>query len=91
MSKLIRSTYVTRPAIVNGEPELHHGEGHVLVERVQNQHADALVRPTTVHQQEFLKESELGNRIVTGQHGLHTLLTTDTNTYNVVRLSYNRR
>lgn len=54
---------------------MHHGECKVLVEEVAEETAHAQVGPAAVHQQEALKEAELGEGVVTGQHGLDALLT----------------
>lgn len=54
---------------------MHHGEGKVLVEEVAEETAHAQVGPAAVDQQEALKEAELGEGVVAGQHGLDPLLT----------------
>lgn len=59
---------------------MHEGEGEVLVEEVAQELAHAQVGPAAMDQQEALQEAELGEREVTGENSLHTLLTTDTHT-----------
>ena len=53
---------------------MNEGEGEVLVKEVAQELAHAQVGPAAVHQQEALKEAELGEGVVAGQHGLHPLL-----------------
>lgn len=43
-----------REATEEAEPEVHHGEGKVLVEEVAEETAHAQVGPAAVHQQEAL-------------------------------------
>ena len=70
---------LSREAAEEAEPEVHHGEGKVLVEEVAEETAHAQVGPAAVHQQEALQEAELGEGVVTGQNSLDPLLTWDTN------------
>lgn len=53
---------------------MDEGEGEVFVEEVAQELAHAQVRPTAVHQQEALQETELGKGVIAGQHSLHALL-----------------
>jgi len=50
------------------------GKCKVLVEEVSQKFTHAVVGPATMDQQQSLKVSELGNRIVTGQDSLKALL-----------------
>lgn len=70
---------LSREATKEAEPEVHHGEGKILVEEVAEETAHAQVGPAAVNQQEALKKAELGEGVVTGQNGLDPLLTWDTN------------
>ena len=76
---VLKDLYLCREATEEAEPEVHHGEGKVLVEEVAEEAAHAQVGPAAMHQQEALQEAELGKGVVTGQHGLYPLLTWDTN------------
>lgn len=52
-------------------------EGEVLVEEVAQELAHSVVGPAAVHQQQSLKETELSDRVVRGQHGLVTFFSAD--------------
>lgn len=64
-----------RESTEEAEPEVHHGESKVFVEEVAEETAHAQVGPAAVHQQKALQEAELGEGVVTSQHGLDPLLT----------------
>ena len=72
--------YLSRESAEEGIPEVTQGEGKVFVEEVTEELAHSQVGPATVHQQQTFQVAELRNGEVTGQHSLHTLHTTDTNT-----------
>ena len=74
-------SHLCREAAEEGVPEVNEGEGEVLVKEVAQELAHAQVGPAAVHQQEALKEAELGEGVVAGQHGLHPLLAWDAHTY----------
>lgn len=73
----LREQYLRGEATEEAKPEVHHGEGKVLVEEVAEETAHAQVGPAPVHQQEALQEAELGEGVVTGQNGLDALLPRD--------------
>ena len=56
---------------------MDQGEGKVLEEEEAEELAHADVGPASVHQQEALEVTELGEGVVARHHGLHALLTTD--------------
>jgi len=58
--------------------DLRHDEHRTFVERPEQEFAHAHVRPVPVNQQEPLKESELGKRVVGRPSCLETLPACDT-------------
>lgn len=70
-----------REAAEETEPEVHHGEGKVLVKEVAEEATHAQVRPAAVHQQETLQKAELGEGVVGRQHRLDALLPANAHTY----------
>ncbi len=68
------SPHLCREAAEEAVPEVDKGEGEVLVEEVAQKLAHPQVGPAAVHQQEALQKAELGERVVAGQYGLHSLL-----------------
>ena len=62
-------------AAVHGEPELHEGEGEVLVEEVAQEEGHPVVGPVSVDEQQSLQVVELGDAVVAVQHSLHALVT----------------
>ena len=59
---------------------MDQSEGKVLEEEETQELAHTDVGPASMHQQEALKVTELGEGVVAGHDSLHPLLTTDTNT-----------
>lgn len=55
-------------------------EGKVLEKEETEELAHSNVRPTSMHQQETLKVTELAKGVVAGHGGLHPLLPADSNT-----------
>lgn len=55
-------------------PEVTQRECKVFVEEVTKELAHAVVTPPAVDQKQSLEVAELGNRVVTGENGLKTLL-----------------
>lgn len=45
---------LSREATEKAKPEVHHGEGKILVEKVAEKAAHSQIRPATVHQQQPL-------------------------------------
>lgn len=72
--------HLCREAAEEGVPEMHKREGEVLVKEILQELAHAQVGPATVHQQEALKVTELGEGVVAGENRLHALLTADPDT-----------
>lgn len=71
------SSDLGRESTKEAKPEVHHGEGEVLVEEVAEEAAHAQVGPAAVDQQEALEEAELGEGVVAGKNGLDPLLPGD--------------
>lgn len=69
-----------RVAVEEGVPEVDQCEGEVLEEEVTEELAHSDVGPASVHQQEALQVTELGEGVVAGHDGLHPLLPADANT-----------
>ena len=65
---------LSRESAIHGEPELHEGEGEVLVEEVAQEERHPMVRPVAVQQQKPLQVVELRNAVVTAQNRLHPFL-----------------
>lgn len=74
------SSDLGRETTEEAKPEVHHGEGKVLVEEVAEETAHAQVGPAAVDQQQALEEAELGEGVVTGENGLDPLLPGDADT-----------
>lgn len=69
--------YLRRVAIEEGVPEVHQGEGKVLIEEVAEELAHPDVGPAPMYQQQSLQVSELSEWVVARHDGLHALLSTD--------------
>jgi len=67
-------THLSAEAAEERIPAMAQGKCKVLVEEVSQKFTHAVVGPATMDQQQSLKVSELGNRIVTGQDSLKALL-----------------
>lgn len=65
------------PGRVDGEPQLHDVERDVLVERVQNEPAHAVVVECAVDEQEPAQEAELSDRVVGSARRLQALVARD--------------
>jgi len=83
-------TDLRREAAEESKPEVAERKRKVLVEEILEELAHANVRPSSVDEQQTLKEAKLRECVVTGHHGLCAFLTTDadsnvshcTNAYN---------
>jgi hypothetical protein len=64
---------LTRVAVGEGKPELDDVQANVLVERVEDDLAEAFVVPGAVHEQELGQEAELTDGVVRGGEGLCAL------------------
>lgn len=67
-------------AVLETVPELRHEEGDVLIEGVEDNFGNALVRPSAVYEEEFAKISELSDGDIGGAGGLETFDTGDADT-----------
>lgn len=72
---------LSREAAEEAKPEVHHGEGKVLVKEVAEEAAHAQVGPAAMNQQKALQEAELGEGVVGRQHCLNALLPANSHTY----------
>lgn len=61
-------------------PELRHEKGNVLVEGIENDLADSLVAPGTMHEQQLAEETELTNGNIGTSSSLQTFHAADTDT-----------
>ncbi len=79
-----KESYLGRKSAEKSVPEVAQSEREILVEEISKEFAHAQVGPASMDQQQPLQKSELRQRVVTRQHGLHPFLTTDTHS-NVCR------
>lgn len=77
MYTTVCDTYLCRESTEEAIPEVHQGEGEVLVEKVVEELAHADVGPPAMDQQEALQVPELGKGEIAGEDSLHPLLPTD--------------
>ncbi len=78
---------LARVAVRERVPQLNHIQTNVLVERVQNDLAEAVVVPHAVHEQEFGQEAELTDGVVGCGQGLSALASVDAHAH-VSRLDH---
>lgn len=69
---------LSRPAGVDGVPELHDVEADVLVEAVEDNFAQTAVVPRAVDKQQFQQEPELSDGVITGASSLQAFHAWDT-------------
>lgn len=61
---VLEDLYLCREATEEAEPEVHHGEGKVLVEEVAQEVTHAEVGPAAVHQEEPLQVPKLSEGVI---------------------------